>query len=184
MQSLQGNLHLGGMKMIFRWLIPAAVSLAALLSCSKTGPDVQEEFEAEWVAAYYLGPDESGTVQVYDLTLVQGRTDDELMLISPGAVAHLIIGAPAGEEGLLPDGTYTGSDATDPYTLALGHSVVQLRTELGNEVVEYQVSDGLLRLSRKGDDSWSVDVDLDAQAKHFRFGYTGTVETYNLTKLF
>ena len=170
--------------MILRWLIPAVVALTALFSCSKTEPEVQEEFEAEWVAAYYLGPDDSGTVQVYDLTLVQGRTDDELVLISPGAVAHLIISAPAGEEGLLPVGTYFGSDETDPFTLALGHSTVQLRTELGNEVLEYPVSDGRVRLSRKSDGSWGVDVDLDAEAKHFRFGYTGTVETYNLTKLF
>ena len=172
------------MKKILRWFIPALAALAALLSCSKAGPEVQVEFEAEWVAAYYLGPDESGTVQVFDLTLVQGRTDDELMLISPGAVAHLMVSAPAGEEIILPDGTYTGSEASDPFTLALGSSVVQLRSEHGGDVQEYPVSDGRVRLSRKKDGRWGVNVDLDAEMTHFRFAYTGTVETYNLTKLF
>ena len=81
MQYLHGLLHLKGVKNVMRWFLPVVIlGIAAGCSKERIVPD-RYEFDAEWAAASYFGPDALGYVDQYQLDLAQGRTDEDLALI-------------------------------------------------------------------------------------------------------
>ena len=175
-----------------RCLLPVAVLLAAV-ACSKeqTAPD-RYEFDAEWAEAYYYGADALGGVGSYQLDLAQGRTDEDLDLISSGAVVRLLISAPIERGIALPDGLYQGSATRkDAYTFNYGTlqedksvagSYVGLRPRNGSKTQILPIDQGNVAVSVAEDGRYEVRVEVEAAAKTVLFVYHGTIRTFDCTQ--
>ncbi len=180
------------MKMILRWVLSVAVLLAAV-ACSKehAGRNLYE-FDAEWAEAYYFGNDGLGGVDCYQLDLAQGRTDEDLSLISSGAVVRLLISAPAAGDIALPDGLYQGSASREnAYTFSYGTlqedktvagSYVGLRTPSGSKTQILPIDQGNVSVSAAGDGQYEVRAEVKAGAKTVSFVYRGTIRTFDCTE--
>ncbi|NLZ19190.1 MAG: hypothetical protein GXY24_02820 [Bacteroidales bacterium] len=178
------------MKKILRWFLPAAVSALTLVSCSKEeiGPPVF--YQAEWAAAYYLGDGPASGVNAYRLDLVQGRTDEDLELISSGAVMRLWINSPVG--GItLPEGTFQGSVSRDEVntfhcdgTMSDGDvrcSYLALRSKTGARTQLYPLESGSLTI-RCDSGEYRIEACVQAADREFTFLYEGEIPTIDCTE--
>lgn len=177
------------MKNVLRWFLPVAIVLMAA-GCSKeqTVPD-RYEFDAEWAAASYFGPDALGSVDQYQLDLAQGRTDEDLALISSGAVVRLMISAPVAEDIAFPDGHFLGSaNGSAPYTFNCGEvqadksiagSYIGFCPRKGQPVQFCPIEHGEVSVSLDGDGIYRIRVEVRAAQRTFVFGYQGDVPTAN-----
>ena len=192
MQSLQRVLHLGGMEKILRWFLPVAILLSAM-SCSKENDGrARYEFDAEWAEAYYYGTDVRSGVDCYQLDLAQGRTGEDLDLISSGAVVRLLISAPAAGGIDLPDGLYQGSaHREEAYTFNYGTlqddksvagSFVGLRVNNGSGTQILPIDRGKVSVKVSGDGHYEVRAEVTAATKPVRFVYRGTIRTLDCTE--
>ena len=177
------------MKKILRWFIPV-VALLALAACSKER-DARDrfEFDAEWAAAYYYGADALGGVNSFQLDLAQGRTDEDLDLISSGAVVRLLISAPLANSIALPDGLYQGSATPEnAYTFYYGSvqadksisgSYVGVRT--GKQTQFYPIEQGKVSVVAGDGGQYEVRVEVRTDRKSFSFSYLGAIQTFDCT---
>ena len=177
-----------------RFLDQLAVFAAVLLSvtaCSKEGPAVRIEYDAEWAAAYYLGTDGQGELGNYQLAMAQGRTDEDLALLSSGAVISLQMAAPATRSIRLPDGKYLGSDGGQSAftfihgeTLAEGTvsgSYVGIRHGTSSPMQYYPIGEGEASIAFSQDGNYQITIHVKAEKHTFVFNYTGPIETFDFT---
>ncbi len=170
----------------------AVAALLAVSACSKEMLVPRAEYDAEWAAAYFLGTDGPGSVGYYRLSLAQGRTDEDLALVSSGAVLNLQLNAPAAEGLGLPDGTYrgsTGSETTFTYNYgemqpdnSIAGSYVGIRPDVSKPMQYYPVGDGEASIVFGKDGGYEIHVRVRSESRTFVFKYGGPVETYDCTE--
>ena len=189
MQYLHGLLHLKGVKNVMRWFLPVVI-LWITAGCSKERfvPD-RYEFDAEWAAASYFGPDALGYVNQYQLDLAQGRTGEDLELISSGAVVRLMLSAPVAEDIAFPNGFFHGSATGEaPYTFNCGEvladksiagSYIGFCPDGGQQVQLLPIEYGEVSVILDDDGIYRIRVEVKASQKTFVFGYQGEVPTAN-----
>ena len=173
-----------------RFLAVAAV-LVAVASCSKEQLEVRVEYDVEWAAAYYLGTDGLGELGNYQLAMAQGRTDEDLALISPGAVLFLQMAAPATRSITLPDGTYLGAAACETaFTFNYGElqadntvsgSYVGIRPGGSKPMQYYPIGEGEASIASGRDGGYEISVRVRAENRVFVFTYGGPIETFDCT---
>ncbi|MCR4860085.1 MAG: hypothetical protein K5910_05420 [Bacteroidales bacterium] len=175
------------MKKILRWFLAAAV-LASAMACSKElAISGRHEFDAEWAEAYYYGTDDLGGVGSFQLDLAQGRTNEDLDLISSGAVVRLLISAPLDNSISLPDGLYLGSETREiAYTFNYGSlqadktivgSYVGLRPGRGKQMQLYPIEEGMVSVNAAEDGEYQVSVQVKTASETFQFSYAGVLRT-------
>ncbi|MCR4824564.1 MAG: hypothetical protein K5849_04315 [Bacteroidales bacterium] len=175
------------MKVILRWFLPVAILwIAAGCSKERTLP-TRLEFDAEWAAACYFGPDAQGSVDQYQLDLAQGRTDEDLTLISSGAVARLMLSAPVAEVIAFPNGHFFGSSHGEaPYTFDYGEvqedksiagSYIGFCPKADQQVQLYPIEHGEVSVSIDDNGEYRIRVEVLAAQKTFVFEYRGEVPT-------
>ena len=167
----------------------AVAALLAVSACSKEMLVPRAEYDAEWAAAYFLGTDEPGSVGYYRLSLAQGRTDEDLALVSSGAVLNLQLTAPVAEGLGLPDGTYRGSTERETaFTYNYGQvqpdnsvagSYVGIRPGTSKPMQYYPVGEGEASIVFGRDGGYEISVRVKAESRTFVFTYGGPVETYD-----
>lgn len=177
------------MTKVLRWFLPIAILWIAA-GCSKETfvPD-RFEFDAEWAAASYFGPDALGSVDQYQLDLAQGRTDEDLTLISSGAVVRLMLSAPVADVIAFPDGNYHGSAHGEaPYTFNYGEvqadksivgSYIGFCPDGSQQVQFYPIERGEVSVILDEDGTYRIRVEVTASRRTFVFGYHGEVPTAN-----
>ena len=191
MQSLWGKVHLGSMKMILRCLIAAFACISLFSSCSKEGPELRDDYQAEWAAAYYLGPGTAEGVNAFLLDLAQGRTDEDLELISSGAVMRLWVNSPVSGDISLPGGQYQGSVARDEvYTFHcdgqlsdgdVRSSYLGLRNRTAAQTQYFPIESGSLTVRRDGG-AYRLTIRVQAGGREFTFAYEGEIPTTDCTE--
>lgn len=179
------------MKRFLGSILAVAAALLAVSGCSKESLSTRVEFDAEWAAAYFLGTVGPGSVGNYQLALAQGRTDEDLTLISSGAVVCLQLSAPVADGINLPDGTYTGSAAGEAaFTFNYGEmqadntvsgSYVGLRPDASKPVQYYPVGAGEASIAFGRDGGYEITVRVKAENRSFLFTYGGPIETFDCT---
>ncbi len=167
------------MRKSYGWilLLWAALTLASGCAKEEIGNDFSpSEMEAEWAAAFYTGTDEDGQRACYELDLTRGRIGEDLELLSPGFVVHLIIGTDLPEELALPEGSYESQVCGDviPYISLLQHSA-------GREL-RYPVEEGRLDVKRLEDGSYRLHAELQSTGRSFSLSYEGKLPTYDYTE--
>ena len=177
------------MKKILRWFLPAAVAFSAFAACSKEEVQLPDLFKAEYAAAYFLGGDVEG-VNAYLLDLAQGRTDENLELISSGAVMRLWINSPVSGDISLPGGTYQGSVSRDRvYTFhcdgqaADGDvrcSYLVLRFDSGAQAQNYPIQGGSMSIKAEAG-KYELTVAVQTDDREFTFTYDGEIPTVDCT---
>ena len=167
----------------------ALAALLAVSACSKEALVTRVEYDAEWAAAYFLGTDGPASVDYYQLSLAQGRTDEDLALVSSGAVLNLQLTAPVADGLSLPDGTYKGSPGRETaFTYNYGEvqpdntvsgSYVGIRPDVSKPMQYYPVGDGEASIVFGRDGGYEISVRVKSESRTFVFKYGGPVETYD-----
>ena len=171
------------MMKIWRILIPFLLPFL-VLSCSKDGLRAEvARYEPTWAAAYEY-PLNSGEYRGVGLMLVQGRTDDDLNLSSPGVVASLVMFAPAGDGALLPAGTYDLAAGDEDPLIMMGSrdasgnlvgSFVAERLPERGATRFYALKQGSVTVSQEGK-NFHIRASLEAEGRSFEFDYRGEVQ--------
>lgn len=158
----------------------------ALCSCSRESqmqsPDYA--FVGEWATLIAKGEtDESRQIL---LTVVQGRTDEDMSLISSGAVAFLVLNAPPAGDGALASGVYkASSEGKRAYTLNYGlkkdgeffdGSYIAVRLPGSSYTKFYPVGGGQVSVSAGENGVYEIDAEVDAGGFFFDFEYVGSLQ--------
>ncbi len=171
------------MKVMLRIIL--SVLLASMPSaCGKSDyPKEVVRYEPTWAAAYEY-PVDGSEYRGVALMLVQGRTDDELNLSSPGVAALLVLYAPVDDTRLLPPGTYNlAADDAEPLMMLgfrddsgnITGSFVAERLPERSVVKLYALRQGRVSVAAEGEE-FHIRAELEADGRYFDLDYHGAVQ--------
>ena len=179
------------MKRFLGQLVVVLAALLAVSACSKEELAMRVEYDAEWAAAYFLGTDVQGELGNYQLAMAQGRTDEDLSLLSSGAVICLQMAAPTTKSIQLPDGKYLGSEGGESaFTFIYGDlqadntvsgSYVGIRTGMSPTMQYYPIGEGEASIALGQNGDYVITVKVKAERRSFVFNYDGPIETFDFT---
>ncbi len=173
------------MKTIGRLFCIIALALV-LCSCSRERrtQDIDYAFVGEWAALISKG--ETGESRQILLTVVQGRTDEDMSLISSGAVAFLELNVPIADGEVLASGVYNASsDGKGAYTLNYGlkkdgeffdGSYIAVRLPGSSYANLYPVEGGQVSVAAGENGVYEIDAELDAGGFFWGFEYVGGLQ--------
>ena len=169
----------------FRYCFSVLMLLALAVCCTRLDDPLpmSMEFKAGYAESCPTGMDS------YRLTLVQGRVDDNMELISSGAKLELLLTAPVTGDGSIPVGTYSGhSDASPASFTFYCDPLAAADAETGSYVdvvpsgrkgrQRYPLEMGEVRISAQPG-AYEVKAVVAGGAHTFTFRYAGEIPVYD-----
>lgn len=185
---------------VCKYLCSVVLSVMSIVGCSslETKQDALDniELEASWAEAYHNGVLSTSDNEVFGLVLVSGRTDENLSLISTGALASIILNAPKTSESFTPslsDGIYIAAGSKQTYTFDLGEKSVKSNEIEGSrigvkradteEMKLYPIEGGQITITSDSDGTRKVIAELKVEGRTVLITFCGELTTYDFELL-